>query len=102
MFKRLTIAEKNILMREHWAQIRARGKRRFIQREMIAGVLIGAGVVVITELLATLAHPPSRGTIVFVSLVALAIFLLGGYLEGKWRWQDFEKKYSQDILPPWE
>ena len=35
-------------------------------------------------------------------LVVLPIFLLGGYLTAVWQWQDFEKKYPEDRLPPWE
>ena len=36
------------------------------------------------------------------SLFMLPIFLLGGYLTAVWQWQDFEKKYPEDKLPPWE
>ena len=36
------------------------------------------------------------------ALVVLPIFLLGGYLTAVWQWQDFEKKYSEDRLPPSE
>jgi hypothetical protein len=34
--------------------------------------------------------------------IMLAIFLLGGYLTGRWRWTDFEKKYPENSLPPWK
>jgi hypothetical protein len=30
-----------------------------------------------------------------IYLVMVPIFALGGYLEGKWEWQDLEKKYSK-------
>jgi len=100
MFKRLTTVEKNVMMRDHWLQTKSPGKRRFILREMLEGLLIGAGVVVITDFLAEPAHLSSRGTTISVSVIMLLIFLLGGYLTAKWKWQDLEKKYSQTTLPP--
>lgn len=37
-----------------------------------------------------------------ISLIVLAIFLLGGYLTAHWQWRDLQKKYPEDRLPPWE
>lgn len=36
------------------------------------------------------------------SLIMLPIFLLGGYLQARWEWQDLQKKYPEDRQPPWE
>jgi hypothetical protein len=52
------------------------------------------------DLLAFKTNPLSVQNIV-IDLVLLPVCLLGGYLEGKWRWQDFEKKYAEDRLPSW-
>ena len=55
----------------------------------------------ILDLFAFKTNPLSAQSFV-IDLILLPVFLLGGYLEGKWRWQDFEKKYSEDRLPPSE
>lgn len=55
----------------------------------------------ILDLLAFKTNPLSTQNFV-IDLVLFPVFLLGGYLEGKWRWQDFEKKYSEVRLPPSE
>ena len=47
---------------------------------------------------------PSHSTKVYflASLIMLPILLLGGYLTAHWQWQDLQKKYPEDHLPPWE
>jgi hypothetical protein len=47
-------------------------------------------------------HVSSLRLIVSSGLIMLPVFLLGGYLTGRWRWDDFEKKYPNASLPPWE
>jgi len=47
-------------------------------------------------------HVSSVRLIVFTSFIMHPIFLIGGYLEGRWRWTDLEQKYPEDSLPPWE
>ena len=41
-------------------------------------------------------------SIAFPALVLFPLCLLGGYLAGRWKWKDFEKKYLENSLPPWE
>ena len=43
-----------------------------------------------------------EAVIAFSSLITLPIFLVGGYLGGRWKWIDLDKKYPEDSLPPWE
>jgi hypothetical protein len=53
------------------------------------------------DLLAFKTNPLSLQNIV-IDLVLLPVCLLGGYLEAKWRWQDWAKKYPADPLPSGE
>ena len=110
MFKRHSEAEMNRLMRESWLQTKARGESRFILGEMLASLLIWLFVVFAVPAVEAFAnHSPfwahsiwfGRWT-VFSDLILLAIFLLGGYLTGRWRWTDLEKKYPENSLPPWK
>jgi|SRR5580692_10777083 hypothetical protein len=99
VFKRLTAGEKNAAIREHWLRIREHGRPRFIRRQMFVSLLFW--------LILTLSSVSlqKRSTYIYAvvgNLVTLPIFLLGGYLEGRWKWTDFEKKYPEDGLPPWE
>ena len=102
MFKRRTEAEINELKRKYSLQIRKQGKNRFIWRE---GVLMGLGTwfvsVVAVDAFGDHSHS-SLQSYVYSALILLPICLLGGYLTGRWRWTDFEKKYPENSLPPWE
>jgi hypothetical protein len=77
------------------------GRDRFIWRQMFYVLVFGLILIPILDLLAFKTNPLSTQNVV-IDLILLPVFLLGGYLEGKWRWQDFEKKYSEDRLPPSE
>jgi hypothetical protein len=61
------------------------------------------GVVTLVGL-ALLDRSPSHSARVdfLTSVFLLPIFLLGGYLTANWQWQDLEKRFSEDRLPPWE
>jgi hypothetical protein len=39
-------------------------------------------------------HPFSASN-VFIDLIMLPIFLLSGYLNGVWRWNEMDKKYPE-------
>jgi hypothetical protein len=107
MRKRHSEAEINRLMREAWLQTKARGKNRFVLREMLWSLPIWFGVVFGVPALEALAnHTPFSVRLMLseywtVFLIVLAIFLLGGYLTGRWKWTDFEKKYPENSLSPW-
>jgi hypothetical protein len=85
--------------RKQWLEAKAAGRNRFIWRQMLYVLVFGLILMPILDLLAFKTNPLSAQNVV-INLILLPVFLLGGYLEGKWRWQDFEKKYSEDRLPP--
>jgi hypothetical protein len=100
VFERLTAGEKNAKIREYWLRTKEQGKSRFIWRQMLASLLLW---LLLTPTVEVFAVPVSSvRLIVFTSLITLPIFLLGGYLEGRWKWTDLEKKYPAETLPPWE
>lgn len=80
-------------------QTKARGKNRFILREMMWSLPIWFGVIFGVPALEAFAHHSPFSIRAMLSdywtvfLIVLAIFLLGGYLTGRWRWTDLEKKY---------
>jgi hypothetical protein len=89
----------NQIERNHWFDLKAAGKARFVRREMLGSLVTGLCVLAVLEL-SDPSHYFRESIVVF--LVMLPIFLLGGYLTAVWQWQDFEKKYPEDQLPPWK
>jgi len=85
--------------RKQWLEVKAAGKARFVRRGMMGSLVFG--LVVLLGLAFFDSSHSLRESIV-PSLVMLPIFLLGGYLTAVWQWQDLEKKYPDDKLPPWE
>jgi hypothetical protein len=85
--------------RKQWLEAKAAGKTRFVRRGMVGSLVLG--VIVLLGLALFDSSHSFRESIV-PSLVMLPIFLLGGYLTAVWQWQDLEKKYPEDKLPPWE
>lgn len=85
--------------RKQWLEAKTVGKARFVRRGMLGSLVIGL-VILVGLALFDSAH--SFRESVVPSLVMLPIFLLGGYLTALGQWQDFEKKYPENKLPPWE
>ena len=86
-------AEIADLERKSWLETKSRGMGRFIRARIL--VATGTGLVVLLgmDLLGkTGLHLHSN---LLIGLVMLPIFVLGGYLQGKWEWQDLEKKYPE-------
>jgi hypothetical protein len=74
------------------------------ERGQISGmaiVLSAPDAVILMPLLDLLAFKTDPLSVqnVVIDLILLPVCLLGGYLKGKWRWQDLEKKYPADTLP---
>ena len=88
------------LERQSWLVTKAAGRNRFIWRQMLYSLVFCLILMPAIDLLSFKTNPLSMQNVV-IDLILLPVFLLGGYLEGKWRWQDFEKKYPEDRLPPW-
>ena len=82
----------------HWQETKAAGKGRFLRRGMLGSLVNG---IVILLGLALLDRSHSAKADFLTSLIMLPIFLLGGYLTAHWQWQDLQKKYPEDRLPPW-
>jgi hypothetical protein len=102
MLRRHTIAERNIAMRNYWLYTRAQGKKGFIRSEMLLGLLVWTFICPVMDLWKSHGHLANPRTTIVVWLSVLAICLLGSYLTGKWRWNDFEKNHPEDDLPPSE
>jgi hypothetical protein len=105
MFWRQNEAKINRLEREYWLQSKLLGRNRFILREGVLPSLLTWLVVMFLvpawEAFANRSPFSVRWTI-FIDLILLALCLLGGYLTGRWRWTDFEKKYPESSLPSWK
>jgi hypothetical protein len=89
------------LEQKYWQETKAAGKGRFVRRGMLGSFVSG---LVILLGLAWLGRSPvhSPKTEFLTSLIMLPIFLLGGYLTAHWQWQDLQKKFPEDRLPPCE
>jgi len=64
---------------------------------------LGNGVIILFVLALLDRSPLDSLKTDFLTLpILLPIFLLGAYLTAHWQWQDLQKKYPEDRLPPWE
>jgi hypothetical protein len=77
--------------RRYWHLARERGKGRFILREMLGAFLQWA--VLATAFLLFRDRPFTLQSIVLVDVVLLPVFLLWGYLNAGWKWNELEKKF---------
>lgn len=66
------------------------------------GTLVNGVIILLVLGLLDRSRSHSVKTDFLTSLIMLPIFLLGGYLTAHWQWQDLQKKYPEDRLPPWE
>jgi hypothetical protein len=91
MFPRHSQAEINKLERQAASIQKARGKTRFILWETTGSVVLWLITMPVVQLVyhRRLFSPD----FLVVWLIMLPIYLLGGYLAGRWKWQDLEKKY---------
>jgi hypothetical protein len=79
----------------------SKGKRqRPFRATWNGGSLVLGSVVLLGIALSDSSHSLRESAI--PSLLMLPIFLVGGYLAALWQWQNFEKKYPEDKLLPWE
>jgi uncharacterized membrane protein YczE len=82
--------------RHLWLYIRAKGKARFVRGALLGSLLVG---VVISLGFALLDHSPSH---LARAAIMLGVCLLVGCLTACQLWQNLEKRFSEDRLPPWE
>jgi len=90
------------LERKYWLETKAGGRKRFILRGMLESVLFWLVVMPLIERFGFPRHSFPTESDILIALGVLPLVLLGGYLTANWRWQDFEKKYPENSLPPWE
>jgi len=83
--------------RKRGRRIKARGKDRFIWREMLWSGLIWLIVMAAVEVFEYPAHPLSLRD-VFIWLIPVPILLLVGYWGAGVRWKNLEKRYPEE--PP--
>jgi hypothetical protein len=89
-------AQINELEREHWCEVRARGKTRFVWREATLAILIWLVALPAVQIFEYHGHLLSRQFLT-VWFLLLPISLLGGYLGGIWKWQDLQKKFPESL-----
>jgi len=82
--------------KQYWFRVKPAGRKRFIWRDhVIASFLVWLTMALGLDLFRDNAPSFSASKLVFIDLFSLPIFLLGGYLNGGWRWKQLIKKYSQ-------
>lgn len=89
-------------MRAYWLQTRQLGRARFIRGKVFYSFVFWLIVMLGPDLVLNRPQHSSVSLTILVNVVMLPICLLGGYLEGRWKWTDLEKKYPEGNLPPWE
>ncbi len=84
--------------KEYWLRMRSGGRSRFIWREMVLKFSFPVWLIwtVLMSLFAFKSQPFSAYKIVSVGLFSLPVWLLSGYLTGKWRWKELDEKYSKE------
>lgn len=93
MFKSHSQTHVNEAQRKYWLDAKARGKKRFVWREATGIILIWFVVLPAVEVFVDHGHLFSLHFL-NIWLIMLPIFLLGGYLNGSWKWKDLEKKFG--------
>jgi hypothetical protein len=82
------------LKRQIWLLTKQRGRGRFIRGRILVVVGTGLAGLFFVDWAGELSRFHLRDHLV-PYLIMIPILLLGGYLEGKWEWQDLEKKYPE-------
>jgi hypothetical protein len=83
------------LKRQDWTQAKARGKYQFIlRRGLLPTIVIWFGISLPLPFVER-NGPWSLLQVLAIDLITLPIFLLGGYLQGVWKWKELEKKYPE-------
>ena len=85
--------------RKQWLEAKAGGKTRFLGRGVVGSLVNGLAVLLG---LALLDRSHTFRENISPDLVVLLMFLLGGYLTALWQWHDFEERFPENRLPPWE
>ncbi|SRR5579872_398635 len=95
VFKRLNDAERDIILRANRLQTKEMGRSRFIRRQILFCLLFWLPLMPVLDWLTDRGPYSSLRSDIFIDLAVLPIFLLGGYLEGRWKWTDLEKEIGK-------
>ena len=79
------------LKSQAWVRDKQAGRRRFIFREILRSLLLWLGIGIVLPL-ADRSH--SWRYDFSVGLAIIPVFVLGGFLTGKWRWKELIEKYG--------
>jgi hypothetical protein len=95
MLKKQNQAQMNEAERKYWMDAKACGRTRFIWRKALAQILVSW--LLVPPVVYAFVNKGPVFSMEFLSIwfTLLPVCLLGGYLTGKWKWQDFEKKYPE-------
>ncbi len=85
--------------RRYWQETKAASKGRFVRRGVLGSLVTGL-VILLGLTLRSAYRRTLQTTDLLAFLIVHPIFLRSGYLTAVWQWQDFEKKYPEDRLPP--
>jgi hypothetical protein len=90
MFRRYAEAE-----RQYWLQVKPGGRSRFILRKLLWSLPVWLTWTPLMALIGFKSQPFSVGKIISIGLVGLPLWLLGGYLNGMWRWKELDKRFPE-------
>jgi hypothetical protein len=77
--------------RQSWEWTKARGKARFVRREMLGSLFLWSCLVIAFALF----HRSFSRAELVAWCALLPIFLVHGYLSAGWKWKDLEKKFPE-------
>jgi len=81
--------------------VERRGKGHFIRWSMVGNFVVAVVILLgLTLLHRSVTHSPRVDFLTWI--VVLPAVLLGAYAITNRIWQDLEKTYSEDRLPPWK
>jgi hypothetical protein len=96
--KRLTDVETNTRLRAQWRRTKELGRARFLWRQLLFCLLFWLTLMLTFHWLIDRGSHPSLRSEIVIDLIVLPIVLLGGYVEGSWKWADLEKKIKRGYL----
>jgi drug/metabolite transporter (DMT)-like permease len=84
--------------RAAWAIIRAKGKRRFVLRAVMNGLLLGVAFLVYELIRALWTGEPFTATYTFLLItLALVLYIGGSYLTAIKKWSLYEERYKESL-----
>lgn len=79
--------------RTRWLKIKERGKLRLILSQVLKNLAMVTVVVIGIRVFGASGSPLSAALIIYSSIFLVPLLVLGGYLQGNWKWKEMEKKF---------